>query len=83
MLSTTPIWHRGSSSAWLLFKLSRAARNSAKHLGVLLRDGGALSAALLTLVLIRVALCRSVALGDAEELSGARGWYPGGALSPW
>lgn len=70
VLSTTPIWQRGSRSAWLLFKLSRTA----KHLGVLLRDGGALSAAVLMLVLIRVAPCRTVALSDSEDLSGARGW---------
>lgn len=70
VLSTMPIWQRGSRSAWLLFKPSRTA----KHLGLLLRDGGAPSAALLTLVPIRVALCRTVALSDAEDLSGARGW---------
>lgn len=46
---------------------------------MLLRDGVALFAAVLMLVLIRVVLCRTVWHSVMPRLSGARGWYPEGS----
>lgn len=82
VLSTTPRWHRGIVQP---VSISNQAGKSAAQpslSGVLLRDGGALHVAILTLFLIRVMLCRTVAFRDAENL-----WYrkvvPRRLPSPW